>query len=686
VTRRRPADRPSVDGGHGPDGGVEVIELARPPAPVASVVVLAWRQVELLDRCLRSLAGHRTGVPFETVLVLNGAAPEVRAFVASSVRGAVVVDSPVNLGFAAGNHHGASMARGEHLVLLNDDAEVLDGWLDHLVAAASDPDVGAVSSCVLFPDRTVQEAGGIIWRDGTTAVMHRGRQPEDALRDGRRTVDYGSGCSLLVRRSAWEEVGGLDEGYAPAYYEDVDLCLALRHAGRRVVLEPRSMVVHHESASSSSGFKEFLFRRNHARLVERWGPQLVDQPDPGALGPDPIARASQLLGTGADRRHVLVIDDQAPRPSGGSGYARMLETILELRDLPNVRLTFGPGALRVPEDEVALAARGVRVVVEPLEEHLADPAVQYDLVLISRPNNMERYLDLVRAHHPGALVIYDTEALYHRRVALEAALEDDPVRRAAIERNGLRFEGIERRIAREADHVISLSTDEAAWLRAVPGAKAVSYVVPLARRWPLGPAGFGERSGAVFVAGWLAGADSPNGDGLRWLHGEVLPEVRRLAPGVQIGVTGGQPPPSVAALARPGLDLIGHVEDLAELYGAARVAVAPVRYGAGVKIKVIEALQHGVPVVTTTVGAEGLPPDLRDLVAVSDDPVVTADLLVELCTDRRAWARRRLRIEAAARRWSTSPRPSVGSIVGDLLDQHTAPHPSGDRAAASVSR
>jgi O-antigen biosynthesis protein len=654
-------DRPPVPGGP--------IELDRPPDPRVSVVVLAWRQDALLARCLRSLASHRSSVPFETIVVLNGASEPVRRLIADEVSGAVVVDSRTNLGFAGGNQHGAAVAKGEHLVLLNDDAMVLPGWLDHLVGAVESvdaADVGAVASSVVDAGFRVQEAGGVIWSDGTTSVLGRGGSVDDVLRAGRRTVDYASACSLLVRRSVWDEVGGLDEGFVPAYYEDVDLCLALRRAGHRVVVEPRSMVVHDESASSTTSFKHFMFRRNHERIVERWAAELAHQPDRLSLGDDAVARAARRL----DRRHgvpaVLVIDDRAPRPSGGAGYARMLETLLDLHQAPGLRLVFGPGLHRDRAAEVALASLGVPVVVEPLEEHLADPDAHYDLVVLSRPENAERYAGLVRTHHPEATLVYDAEALFHRRLTLQAELTDHDHDRAAVVERARHFESFESRLREICDHVISLSTDEAAWFEASPGAAAVSYVPPVASRWDVAPADWDRRRNGVFVAGWLAGAVSPNGDALRWLRDAVLPVALAEAPGLQVGVTGTLPD-ELRELVGSGIVSSGDVDDLRALYASARVALAPVRYGAGVKIKVIEALQEGVPVITTTVGAEGLPAELQDLLVVTDDPEEMGHELARLCTDRAAWSRQRLRIEAAARRWGATPHPTVASVVLDLL-------------------
>jgi len=249
------------------------IRLPAPDAPVASVVVLAFRRVDVLARCLSALAAHRSAYPFEVVVVVNGATPEVRAFVAQRVEGGVVVHAQVNLGFAGGCNRGVAASSGRYLVLLNDDAVVEDGWLDALVSAAEDdPAVGALGSLVLDPDGAVQDLGGHLEPDGMPVVDGRGLARTSPLATTRRPIDYASGCAVLVRRSAWDEVGGMDERFYPAYFEDVDLCLRLRAAGWEVWFEPGAVVRHDESASTDPVLKSLAWDWNKARFLARWGP------------------------------------------------------------------------------------------------------------------------------------------------------------------------------------------------------------------------------------------------------------------------------------------------------------------------------------------------------------------------------------------------------------------------------
>jgi O-antigen biosynthesis protein len=240
------------------------------------VLIAADRNPELLSACLGSLVRNvGPEVAYETVILLNGSPESVRRFVAENVRGAELVESPVNRGVAGGYNLARSSARGELLVLLHDDTEVSPGWLEALLAAADEtPNAGAVGGRALDPDGTLQSAGALIHPDGTTeAVLDDGHE--------RREVDYCSSNSLLVRAETWDAVGGLDERFYPAYHVDVDLGMKIREHGQIVLCEPRSQVIHHRRGiSTDERFRVFAARRNLRRFVAKWlsGDGLAEQP------------------------------------------------------------------------------------------------------------------------------------------------------------------------------------------------------------------------------------------------------------------------------------------------------------------------------------------------------------------------------------------------------------------------
>ncbi len=232
-----------------------------------------------------------------------------------------------------------------------------------------------------------------------------------------------------------------------------------------------------------------------------------------------------------------------------------------------------------PPKENSLAALGVDVVEESLAEHLARPENRYDAVVVSRPHNADLFLELLRGALPDAQIIYDAEALYHKRLVHSSAARGGRRKAQAPASRSGAMERVEAHVARFADAVVAISHEERDWLEAVPDHAPVELMVPLLSAIEMGPADPAAREDAVFVAGWLGGDDSPNVDALRWYCREVLPHVRALLPGFRTLVTGKNPPLSVAQLADEDVVLLGFVTSIRDLYNAARIAIAPDPHG-----------------------------------------------------------------------------------------------------------
>jgi O-antigen biosynthesis protein len=644
-----------------------VKRFAEFPEPRVSVVILIYSSAAHLDGALDSLLVNvDPRFPYEVILVANGAPSAVVAAVQRAARGARVMISDANLGFGGGCNLGASAARAPYLVFLNDDVVVRPDWLEALVRLADErPEAGAIGSRITSPDGTLQEAGSIIFADGSTMPVGRGLPAATPRWRAVREVDYCSGCSLLVRRQAFEAVGGFDTAFHPAYYEDVDLALKLRTAGWRILYQPRSRLVHLEAQSSTSDFKAYLFRRNLATLRLRWAPLLTTF---AAAAPwDGRTVGAAIRAARRATAFVLVIDDRLPDGGLGSGYGRMEELCRDLYG-SRVAVSFHPTCGYAGAN--AVGDFGVEVVDGDLTAWLEDDATHLDAVIISRPHNWARFADAIRRHFPTAPLIYDAEALFHRRLGQLVNLTESPSERASYRVEYEEAFELERRIAREADQLVCVSADEAAVLREFDSSVPIEHMTATASGLEPTTTSFDERAPrAVFVAGWMAGPGSPNVDALGWFVREVLPLAVERMPELEIVVTGANPPLEARRFASPHLRLLGFVEDLSALYASARVALAPIRFGAGVKIKTIEALQYGVPVIATTVGLEGIVLEHPGAVVTVDDPAVFADSLVVLLRDRSAWDARRSAALRQAQAWARCERRTWLHVVNEVLER-----------------
>lgn len=292
----------------------------------------------------------------------------------------------------------------------------------------------------------------------------------------------------------------------------------------------------------------------------------------------------------------------------------------------------------------ALQAMGVEVLHGPrwrggIGALVGEYGDIFDAVLLSRPDVAEHHLDALRSHSRARIAYYGHD-LHFRRMRDQAALLPAGEARDAMLRDAAAMEARERAIWARVDAVLYPSQDEADVIGAMAPEVDARAIVPYAFTEVVGDARPDGRANVLFVAGF---AHPPNVDAARWLVDEIMPLVWARHPGVVLSLVGSNPTDDVKALAGARVEVTGFVSDaeLQRRYAHARVAVVPLRYGAGVKNKVVEALQQGLPLVTTPVGAQGLPGVDRACV-IGDDAAAIADGVCGLLDDDADWARRSL--------------------------------------------
>lgn len=620
----------SADGGDSslvfPVGG---IAFPATKSPRVSIVVPVYGKSRLTTSCLSSIAAVGSAVPYE-VIVVDDNSPDDTAAMLRRVKNIKVLRNKENLGFTRACNVAISAASGDYVILLNNDTEVTPGWIEGLVATAdSDATVAVVGAKLLYADGTLQEAGGIIWNDGSGMNYGRGDDPDKPEYNYLREVDYCSGACLLVRRDVLDLLGGLDERYAPAYYEDTDLAFAARSLGYKVVYQPKSAVVHHEGGSHgtdlSSGIKRYQ-NVNRLVFVDKWKKELTAQYPP--VGTDPLLAR--------DARHgprVVIVDHMVPRFDHDAGSVRMLALVSILIELGFV-VTFVPRnqAKFEPYTEY-LQQMGVEVLYGHvlLGSHLRGIGRDLMLCILSRPNVACDFIGTVRAHVPWATIVYDTVDLHYVRERRYGEIFGDEGACKASEAT----REIELAMVRAADITLTVSTEERdTLLSEVPD--ATICVVPCIHVGQPAPMDRDQRHGLLFVGSFM---HDPNRDAAHHLVQEVMPLIRRHLPGVQLTIAGSNPTPDIEALATHDVEVRGWVPALGPLYDQSRIFVAPLRYGAGMKGKIGESLSHGLPTVTSTVGAEGMDFVHGQHVLIADDAASFADQVVRLYNDRGLWDR-----------------------------------------------
>lgn len=604
--------------------------------PLVSIVICFFNGVEITSRCIECVRKNTGGATFEIILVDDGSTdPDAGEFTdGPDLR---VVRSDGNRGFTRAANLGARHAGGEYLVFLNNDTEVQPGWLLALLdAAGSGPDVAAVGAMLIGPDGLLQEAGGVIWSDATGFNYGRGADPKAPEFRFRREVDYCSAACLLVDRSTFESLGGFDECFAPGFYEDTDLCFTLRSEGRIVLYEPEARVVHLEGATFGTDSQPGISDRHTKsaqyfnRLVfqAKWAEVLLRQYPPGT------ARGMRG-GRIPDRPRVLVADYELEPPDQASGGLRMAWIVRLLHEL-GCEVTFFP-LNRIEHQPYASWLRRAGIEVHctggGLEEMAAGRPGFYDLAVLTRPAVSAQLREVVRRHFPDAVVVYDAVDLHFVRDERGLALEP-PGERGGKRENELRgTKRLEVDEMRAADIVSTVTEAERDVVQSlVPGCDAVVLPnVHAVRSHPVPSAG--ERSDLLFIGSYV---HAPNVDAVRWFSSAILPLIRGEEAARFIAL-GASPPPELEALACDEIVIPGFQSDVTGFFDRARLFVAPLRYGAGMKGKIGMAMALGLPVVTTSIGAEGMGIVHGTHALVVDDEQGFADAVLRLYHDDTMW-------------------------------------------------
>jgi GT2 family glycosyltransferase len=614
------------------------VEFPRHENPATSIVLVLYNRAELTLQCLYSIL--RTNNPAYEVIIVNNASTDDTGKLLKRIKGARIVENEENIHYLRACNQAAGLARGEYLLLLNNDSQLQGDSISTAVETLnSADDIGGVGGKVILPNGTLQEAGSIIWRDGSCLGYGRGDSPFAPAYMFRRDVDYCSAVFFLTRRELFLQENGFDEAYAPAYYEETDYCVRLWKRGLRVVYDPRVAVLHYEFASSSSDADAIELQSRHRRVFQKKHEDWLKSQQDNSPNNVNVAREHRRAGS----KRILYLEDRVPHLHHGSGFTRSNRILSELVRMGHSVTCYPMNFPREAWDEVykdippeveVILDRGRR----DIQKFLLERAGQYDLIYVTRSHNLAA-LDPVLTELQGLLdgvkIVYDAESLFSLREIERLRLEGKKV----SPRDEEELVSAEMRLMKNCHSIVSVSESERRELTA-RGYQSVHLLGHALSASPT-PKSFKERKDILFV-GAVHDYRSPNADSIIWFVKRVLPRVVELVgDDVNFLVAGYGTSEFLSEYDKGRVKVLGAVDDLTALYNDARMFIVPTRFSAGIPHKAHEAAAHGLPLVATGLIGSQLGWEHQEELLIADDACNFAAACARLYGDEAVWKRLR---------------------------------------------
>lgn len=574
-------------------------------APLISIIINSTNS-DKLETCLKSLFLN-VGNKYEYEVIMLSNEPENRF-------------EQANVKTAQSYQNCLANAKGKYICLLDDHSIVLPMWLESLIETMEeDITVGCVGSKLFTSLGLIKQAGGIIDEKGHYYAYGAYQHPSKYNYDYKRLVDFCYPSGMMFRKADLNQISDLED----KIYQAIDICFTIRHRlGKKIIYQPSANLIDLQN--------EYIAKRSEETstlFASKWQVILNNEYQFTNLE----LAATRFL----PQQTITVIDSYLPFFDKESGSNRIFKLLKILQQM-NYHVNFVPndGKYAAPYYRILTAKLGIPVVYnysgkKGFKKAIINMINKTEILWISRPNLNLKYQYLVQ-YFPNIKWIYDTVDLHYVRLLRQAKSEMKP----KLIKKGLKMKRLELTLASAANATIAITDVEKEVLE-LEGVKNL-YVIPNIHdiKEIEKPVSFKERKGIVFIGGYK---HTPNVDAVIWLIKEIMPLVWQKLGDIPVYLLGSYPTAEVYSLSNNIVFVPGYLADINTYFMNSRVFVAPLRYGAGMKGKIGQSLEYGLPIVSTAIGVEGMNLTDTHSVLIANDTEAFATKIIKLYEDEDMW-------------------------------------------------
>jgi GT2 family glycosyltransferase len=566
-----------------------------------TVIIPVWNKAYFTLKVLDCLS--RAEISLKIIVINNGSTDETEELL-GKVSGITIIHNSENLGFVRATNQGIFETDTPFMLFLNNDTDFDPNVLRFALENMSDKTVGGVVSKVVLPNGLLQEAGSFLDKNLSPQGYLRNQFPDCDLANISREVDFGSGLFLFCRSDIVKSLDGLDRDFEPAYGEEVDLCIRMMKSGFRILYDPRIRIKHFEFGSSVSEAAAISLQIEHQKtLQEKHSDFFKDRPIFESTNATSLAFFRQR-----HFNYLIIIDDRLPLETAGAGAPRMrgiIKTIME-SNFSNFQTEFFCTAQEKDYEKYsAIRIQFPKVIFHmdtPLEQRLREASTLRHVkmkIWVSRPHNLQKLLallDNVGMERKNFEIIYDSEAINSLRIAPVPGISQWSKISKKLSLQS------EMKLAEKADKIVAVQPYELELFSS--HTTKPSFLLGFREEVFMTSESHVPRNKILFL-GRLNDIDSPNATGLIWFVNKCLEETR-ISLNTSLIVAGEISEKVANQIYRPGVTILGPIENLSDAFSGVRVFVAPTFIAAGLPQKIYTATTRGVPVILTRILAAQL--------------------------------------------------------------------------------